>query len=66
MADRCRWCGRFVAQGTAPITGLNYWGDPVTQTLCPQDGPQWIEMAALNVLRYRKFGDTYYPEEGNV
>lgn len=45
---RCGWCGQFVKAGTESITGPDYHGKEVTQLLCPEDAPHWLDMIERN------------------
>ena len=48
---RCGWCGQFVRADTQPMVGLNYYGEPRSQVLCPAHQNDWRYLAAYNVLK---------------
>lgn len=45
---RCEWCGHFVRAGTEPTPGVNWFGEPRSQIVCPDCRPHWIALAARN------------------
>jgi hypothetical protein len=47
----CRWCGRFVSKESEPISGYNSRLEVISQTLCQECGPQWVELSNRNVER---------------
>lgn len=48
MVRRCGWCGRFLAKEVKPISGINWNGDMVTQTLCQTDANHWRQLIEAN------------------
>lgn len=54
MVRRCGWCGRYIPEETEPISGINWHGEMVTQTLCPTDAQHWRELIEMNEAHDRK------------
>lgn len=57
MTRHCGWCGRFVANDAEPIQGVNVFGHPVAQLLCPACGPQWVDLSGRNEAFLAQPGD---------
>jgi hypothetical protein len=57
---RCGWCGRFLRRGTEPIDGFNVKLERISQTLCPECGPQWTDLSKRNVERVDRFSQKTY------